>query len=389
MASLTMIDVISAVVPRPTGCTRRTRAFYDDARAAPGRNPLAARESANRFVTVQRSAGWRCLPGGLPLQRMQLLFVFAVLALAAALSGCQVDEVGLPLSTAPPAHVETLDVDGDERTYQLHVPNLARPESGWPLVIAVHGLGSNATGVRAQSGFDAIADEEGFIAAYPDGLARAWIDAGIGSTVANTDIAALNLEFFGRLIDEIDEGYGLDDRRVYVAGISNGGMFSFHVACNMSDRVAAVGLVAAASISQSFDTCAPDHPVGYIAFHGTSDTVVPYEGGQIVPGFEEIGAYQSAHEAARFWAAENGCGNEPEREELPDTNSGDTSIAYRENWAPCESGRQVVLVTLDGSGHTWPGHPPRNQRVGATNLDIDASQMLWDFFEANPKPPGE
>jgi polyhydroxybutyrate depolymerase len=165
-------------------------------------------------------------------------------------------------------------------------------------------------------------------------------------------------------------------------------MFTFHVACNMSDRVAAVGLVAAASISQSFDTCAPAEPVAYIAFHGTGDTVVPYEGGQIVPDFDDIGAYQSAHAAAEFWARFNGCPSESVRAQLPDTRASDNSIAYREAWAPCASGRAVELITLDGSGHTWPGHPPSGQRLGATNLDIDATQMLWDFFAANPKPPG-
>lgn len=292
------------------------------------------------------------------------------------------------MPTSTPAPNLSLNVNGDERSYEIHVPDFPAPDAGWPLVIAVHGLGSDAAGVRARSGFDDIADEEGFIVAYPDGLARAWIDAGIGDTIANTDIASLNLDFFNALIDEIDSTYGLDERRIYVTGISNGGMFSFHVACNMSDRIAAVGLIAAASISQSFDNCDPAEPVAYIAFHGTSDTVVPYEGGQIVPGFDELGEFQSAHQAAEFWATVNGCQSEPAREQLPDTNSGDTSIAYRESWQPCESGRPVQLITLDGSGHTWPGHPPRGQRLGATNLDIDASQMLWDFFEANPRPAG-
>ncbi len=260
------------------------------------------------------------------------------------------------------------------------------PDTGWPLVIAVHGLGSDAAGVRATSGFDTIADAEGFIVAYPNGLARAWIDAGIGSAITNTDMASLNIDFFNALIDELDEQYSVDDRRIYVTGISNGGMFSFHAACQMSDRIAAVGLVAAASISQSFDNCEPTEPVAYIAFHGTSDTVVPYGGGPIVPGFDSIGEFQSAHEAAEFWATINGCQAEPSKEQLPDTESGDVSIPYRETWEPCTSGRQVELITLDGSGHTWPGHPPRGQRLGATNLDLDASQMIWDFFAANPKP---
>ena len=305
------------------------------------------------------------------------------------LTGCRLEDVPIPLATSTPAPELTLTVGEDIRTYQLHAPEIEEPAEGWPLVIVVHGLGSDASGVRSRSGFDEIADDEAFLVAYPNGLSRAWIDAGLGATIADTDIASLNLDFFDAMIDEINDEYGVDPRRIYVTGISNGGMFTFHVACHLSERVAAVGLVAAASISQSYDNCDPASPVAYIAFHGTSDTVVPYGGGEIVPGFEDIGRFQSAHEAAGFWASVNGCREAPEREQLPDLNSGDHSLAYRESWAPCASDRPVELITLDGSGHTWPGHPPPGQRLGATNLDIDASEMLWDFFEANPKPENQ
>lgn len=317
--------------------------------------------------------------------------ILAVILVAIlALTACDIEDIGTedPASTptaTPPAGL-ALEVDGSQRTYELYVPDSDRPEDGWPLVIVVHGLGSNASEMRALTGFDEVAAEEGFIAVYPNGLARAWIDAGIGSAITGTDIVARNLNFMEALMAELEDEHGVDERRIYMTGLSNGGMFSFHSACFLADRIAAIGLVASASLSQSFDSCDPSEQVAYIAFHGTSDTVVPYEGGLIVPGFEEIGAYQSAEEAASFWAGINGCNSEPEREDLPDSNSGDTSIPYRDEWASCESDRPVVLITLDGSGHTWPGHPPPGQRLGATNLDLDATRMIWEFFEANPKP---
>ncbi len=322
--------------------------------------------------------------------RRRTVVLMAVLALASAsVAACDFDPDSIaapPAPTATAAPELMLTVNGAQRSYELFVPDGDAPDDGWPLVIVVHGLGGSASQMRALTGFDEVAAGERFIAAYPNGLARAWIDAGIGSAIGGTDIAAQNLAFMDALIDSLDAEYGLDERRLYMTGLSNGGMFAFHSACHMADRFAAVGLVASASISQSFDSCEPAESVGYIAFHGTSDTVVPYDGGQIVPGFEDLGAYQSAAEAAGFWANVNGCLTAPEREQLPDTNSGDISIPYLDSWEPCESGQPVQLITLDGSGHTWPGHPPRGQRLGATNLDIDATAMIWEFFAAHPKP---
>ena len=311
--------------------------------------------------------------------------IFLMLVVTIVLSACRVEDSATILSpTATPAPLLTLDVSGADRTYLLHVPESVASEDA-PLVFIVHGLGSNAERVRATSGFDEIADREGFIVAYPNGLSRAWLDAGIGSAFSDSDIASQNIAYLDELIDALQSEYSIDADRIYVAGISNGGMFAFHVACNLSDRVAAVGLVAAASISQSFESCNPAHAVAYLAFHGTSDTVVPYDGGQIVPGFDDLGAFQSAEEAAEFWAAVNGCQAAPTREELPDRVSGDTSIAFLDTWEPCDTGNPVQLVTLDGAGHTWPGHPPPGQRLGGTNLDIDASEMLWEFFSSNPR----
>jgi polyhydroxybutyrate depolymerase len=310
--------------------------------------------------------------------------ILALVALGLIASACRVDDVPA-LGTAVIVEPDlTLDIAGETRRYQLYIPETEPPDDAWPLVIVLHGLGGSAARVRALAGFDDVAAEHSFIVAYPEGLSSAWIDGGISGSFTEDDIATRNLAFLAELIDSLDAGYGLDERRVYLAGISNGGMFAFHAACNLSERIAAVGLVAATGLSYSVDSCMPAEPVSYVAFHGTSDVVVPYDGGLIVPGFEDLGSFQSAHESAAFWAATNGCAPEPVSEDLPDTIAGDISIASRESWEACTSGA-VQLITLDGSGHTWPGHPPATQRLGATNLDIDATEMLWEFFATNPK----
>jgi polyhydroxybutyrate depolymerase len=311
--------------------------------------------------------------------------ILALVALGLIVSACRVEDVPA-LGTAVIVEPDlTLDIAGETRRYQLYIPETEPPDDGWPLVIVLHGLGGSAARVRALAGFDEVAAEHGFIVAYPEGLSHAWIDGGITRAFGPNDIATRNLALLQALIDVVDEEHDLDKRRTYLAGLSNGGMFAFHAACAMSDQIAGVGLVAATALSQSVAGCAPSDHVSYIAFHGTSDVIVPYDGGPIVPGFEDLGAFQSAHESAAFWAEINGCAPEPESQQLPDTVAGDISIAIQESWAPCTSSGAVQLITLDGSGHTWPGHPPLNQRLGATNLDIDATQMLWHFFATHPK----
>ncbi|CAN5736450.1 PHB depolymerase family esterase [soil metagenome] len=248
---------------------------------------------------------------------MRLRCFFGLLLIATLGGACNPKDIEMEAPTGTPAESHSMRVGNDERTYQIHVPQRSAPESGWPLVIVVHGLGSDASQMRALTGFDDLAEEKGFIAVYPDGLARAWLDAGISDRFSDTDIATRNLDFMEALVEELDREHGVDDRRIYMTGLSNGGMFAFHAACQMSDRLAAIGLVAAASISQSYDNCEPEVPVAYIAFHGTSDTVVPYEGGPVVTGFDALGEYQSAHEAAKFWAGINGCPANPHREDLP------------------------------------------------------------------------
>ncbi len=309
----------------------------------------------------------------------------ALVSMVGLLQACSPGDESPAVPATLPEELSQLRVGEDDREYFVHVPDTTRPDAGWPLVLVIHGLGSSASEMRELTGFDQVADRESFVAVYPDGLARAWLDAGVGGLFADTDIATRNLQFVEALIDELDRDVGVDQNRIYMTGLSNGGMFAFHTACNMSDRIAAVGLVAAASISQSFDSCQPVEPVSYIAFHGTADNVVPYDGGPIVPGIDQLGEFQSAHVAASFWAEFNGCQQQPTGEQLPDTIAGDGSTAFRESWAPCSSGTGVELITLDGAGHTWPGHRRSSGPLGATNLDIDATELLWDFFDAHPK----
>ena len=308
-----------------------------------------------------------------------ILIVFALL-----LASCEVEAEAPPTPTPPPTL--ELDVNSVARSYHLHVPDSFQPGDEWPLVISLHGLGGHGSIMDRRTGFNAIADDEEFIVVYPNGFDGSWVDAGPDSLQQRLDAGIQDVQFIEELIDAIDAEYGVDPNRVYATGISNGALFSFHLACQLSERIAAVGLVAGASISQVYDDCAPSDSVSYLALHGTADVIVPYGGDEIAPGFPEIGRYQSAEEAFAFWVSHNNCEATPTTEELPDTTSGDNTHIIRTTYTECQDGTSVELYTIEGGGHTWPGHPVSSQLLGATNPDIDGSATLWEFFKAHPKP---
>lgn len=306
------------------------------------------------------------------------LIVILILVLAA----CSVDSPP-PEPTPQPEH--TINLNGVERTYYIHVPASVSTNSRSPLFVVFHGLGGHGSRMAQRTGFNDIADREGFIVVYPNGQDGSWIDAGPDSLRLREEAGILDLAFIDELLTTVDSEYGIDPSRVYATGVSNGALFSYLLACQRADRFAAVGLVAGAGITGATEACDPESPISYIAFHGTDDSIVPYEGAEIASGFPELGHYLGAEQALQFWATSNSCEEPPEIVEIEDSPIIDNSTAHLTRYGNCEDSTAVELYTLDHGGHTWPGHPPSSDALGATNRDIDASELIWEFFESHPK----
>ena len=254
---------------------------------------------------------------------------------------------------------------GVKRAYLLHVPDSYDPSVPTPLVISIHGYAEWAAHQAQISRWNDMADRYGFIVVYPSGTdfpLRWKMQAGDNSDVT----------FISDLIDQLEKDYNIDSRRIHANGLSNGGGMSFVLSCALADRIASVGMVSGAYLLP-WDKCQPSRLVPAVLFHGTADGVVPYYGGPSGP-FDL--PFPNIPEWVQALAERNGCSRAPEG--LPP--SGDVSGV---RYLGCEA--DVVFYTITGGGHAWPGGEPMPERiVGYTTDDINATAVMWEFFEEHP-----
>ena len=261
---------------------------------------------------------------------------------------------------------------GEERHYLLHVPESYDPSTPVPLVISLHGFAQWPAHQSQLTGWTELADQSGFIVVHPGGLGfpKRWQTELQADGAPSPDVI-----FISDLIDQLERDYAIDPNRIYVNGLSNGGGMSALLACELSDRVAAMGSVAGA-YSFSWDACSSAQPVPAIIFHGTDDPIVPYDGGV-------AGDCRFTFPPVPSWveglAQHNGCESVPV--ELP--SSGDVSGIRYEN---CAKDAEVIFYTIKGGGHSWPGggYLPK-WLVGHTTQDMDATQVMWEFFQSHPR----
>jgi polyhydroxybutyrate depolymerase len=268
-------------------------------------------------------------------------------------------------ASKPGDHLCKVRIGADDRVFVLHVPKAPSRTPQATLVLAFHGVGSNAMQMAKISKFSDLADRERFLVAYPQGLGvvPAWNTAVVGKAQRST---ADEVAFVKAMLAEIESIVSVDPARVYAAGFSNGGLLSHELACRMSETFAAIGVVAAINAA---DTCEPVRAVPVIAFHGLRDPVV------IFGGAEEIGL-PSVRSSLAQWATRDGCREEPV---LLD----EKGEVRCEEWPGCRDGAEVVLCLVKEGHHTWPGgrNPPY---MGHTTTDIDATERMWEFFLRHP-----
>ena len=274
--------------------------------------------------------------------------------------------VPAPPCDAPKPHSagdsdEHLPSGGLDRTYILHVPPQYDGARSLPLVLNLHGYGSNARQQAIYSRLPAKGDKEGFLVVSPDGTGdqRHWNYPGLGGT---DDIA-----FMRDLLDRIETDLCVDTKRVFIAGISNGAAFASFVACAMPGRITAVGEIAATAYPKS---CPAEATIPIISFRGKDDPCVPYDGGTSQCG--QRLPVQPAEASMRDWARHDGCNLDGASQPYTDAVH---TIAYSE----CTADAAVVLFVIEGGGHTWPGSIDV-PRLGATTHKLDATDQLWQFF---------
>jgi polyhydroxybutyrate depolymerase len=267
-----------------------------------------------------------------------------------------------------------LSYGGLNRTYLVHVP----PAQPVGLVLNLHGGGGTGAGQRGLSDFDSVADANGLLVVYPDGYDKSWSD---GRGASPADRRRLDdAGFLVTLVNKLRNDFNVPVGHVFATGMSNGGFMSNRLACDHADVFAAI-----APVSGTLGVgvaCNPSRPVSVLDAHGTGDTVVPYNGGD-VRGRGGLSHSISVNSLVDRWRAVDRCPGDPTVEELP--NVGDGTAVRRVDSRNCADNTEVVLYQIEKGGHTWPGgkqYLPKSV-IGATTRAFDGSEVIAKFFLAH------
>jgi polyhydroxybutyrate depolymerase len=257
--------------------------------------------------------------------------------------------------------------DGIQRDYILYIPELYDGNTAVPLVLNFHGYGSNAAQQMFYGDFRDIADTEGFLLVHPEGttfIGDQFWNVGFPGLSSNID----DVGFTEALIDELATLYAIDFDRVYATGMSNGGFMSFLLACQLSEKIAAVASVTGSMTQDTFDDCNAQHPTPVLQIHGTDDGVVLYNGNNLSIPIADVISY---------WVDFNNCETTPTTTTLPDVDVSDGSTIEHSVYEDGDNGITTEHMKVIGGGHTWPGSVIN---TAGTNQDIDASMEIWLFF---------
>jgi polyhydroxybutyrate depolymerase len=261
---------------------------------------------------------------------------------------------------------QTFDFQGVGRTYQLYVPRVYHGTANVPVVFDFHGYGSNALQQMLYGNFMTLAERHDFLVVAPDGQG-----ASRHFNLTNEKGLQNDIKMALALLDHIEATFCVDTDRVYSTGMSDGAAMTSVLACVASNRFAAFGAVA---VEIYFKGCGGSKPVSIVAFHGTADPIVPFNGGRSTgPGGATLGP---APAAMAGWAGHDHCDAA-----FVDTRLG--TEVRRRTWSGCDGSSAVVFYIIDGGGHTWPGSIPI-ARFGLTTMQVNASDTIWAFFAAHP-----
>lgn len=269
--------------------------------------------------------------------------------------------------------------NGMERSYILYVPASVNGSRPVPLVFVFHGGTGNAKSAIVMSGFNKVADENGFLVVYPNGTGPLSDDkiltwnTGVCCGFAHRNNVD-DVGFVRAIVDDVKSMTNIDPQRIYATGMSNGGMLSHRLACEASELFAAVAPVAG---TLNFPSCDPTGHISVIEFHGTDDLHVPYEGGRGPESLVDVD-FVSVQDSVGFWVSFNGCNSQSQTESFEDI--------QHEAWTGCAESVSVELYTIIGGGHSWPGGERGWPGSDQPTQTISASQSIWEFFASHPKP---
>jgi polyhydroxybutyrate depolymerase len=255
--------------------------------------------------------------------------------------------------------------EGLTRNYRIYIPAIYNSNTAVPLLFNLHGYTSNNVEQELYADFRPIADTANFIIILPNGTP----DAGGSLTWNNFGLSQVNdLGFINALIDTAASNYNIDLNRVYSTGMSNGGFMSYDLACQLSNRIAAIASVTGTMLTSKLNACNPSRVMPIMQIHGTADGTVPYLGNIAFAPIETL---------VQTWVQKNNCNSSPIQTEVPDINTTDLTTATHFLYTGGTNGNTVEFYKINGGGHSWPGAPIN---INITNMDFSACKEIWRFF---------
>ena len=261
--------------------------------------------------------------------------------------------------------------EGILRDYIVFLPQNYNGIAKLPVVFNLHGITLSAQQQMDYSRMNSVADTAGFIVVYPNAVDASW-NCGISYVTHNVN----DVGFFGTLIDTLASHYSIDKEKVYSCGFSLGGFMSYTLACQLSNRIAAIADVAGVMAKSLLNNTSTLHSMPVLKIHGTADQIVPYNG-----------AYDwcSVPQTINHWTSFNLC-NPPDTTSIPNIDTLDGCTVQKIRYSFCTDSVQVIFYKVIGGGHSWPGGDKQHLylswgTIGTTNADINASELIWNFFK--------
>ena len=277
----------------------------------------------------------------------------------------------IPIISLAQIQTASFVFEGNLRDYIVFLPQNYDGLTKLPVVFNLHGITLSAQQQMDYSRMNQVADTAGFIVVYPNAVEASW-NCGISYVTHNTN----DVGFFSALIDTLASHYSIDKEKIYSCGFSLGGFMSHRLACELSNRIAAIADVAGVMAKSVFNNCKALHSMPVLKIHGTADQIVPYNG-----------AYDwcSVQQTLNHWRSFNNC-NPPDTIAMPNLDTLDGCTVQKIRYSFCTDSIQVFFLKVISGGHSWPGGDKQHLylswgTIGTTNADINASELIWNFFK--------
>lgn len=309
-----------------------------------------------------------------------ILCVFLCLFLS-----CKKDGQSTPSVTRDPDKISeqktvNLTIDGIDRNFIVYLPIGYNNAGKMPMIFVIHGGSGTPEGMINIANFKLIAERDKVVLVYPAGVQKNWND---GRPTTPNQLGINDVGFFNQVSDHMIKNYAVDGTRIYATGISNGGFMSSRLGCDLSNRIAAIAVVAATIEANTISpSCNPSNAVPLIYIHGTADPLVPFVGGNMTAGGTAGGTILSHFQAVAKWVSINKCNPIAVETDLPDIANDGTTIKKR-LYASGAGGSEVISYVIQNGGHTWPqGLQYLNESIiGKTSQDLNACEEIWRFFK--------